>query len=74
LLSPILPKVLVQGGENGASPALLDVERIQSTENFPKSSALDPNARRMLERKSPVVHPWDIKEFLDELHCKGYYP
>lgn len=50
------------------------VERIHSTEQFPKSSALDSNARRNLERKSATVHPWDVKETLDELHRKGYYP
>lgn len=87
LFSPLL-KILVEGGENGASPVLqsllrsvqatsrqsMCIERIQPTEQFPKSSALDSDTRRKLERKSPIVHPWDVKEMLDELHRKGYYP
>jgi len=50
------------------------MERIHPTEKFPKSNALDADARRKMERKSPIVHPWDVKETLDELHRRGYYP
>ena len=52
----------------------MEIERIQSTEKFPKSTALDSDVRRKIERKSPTVHPWDVKETLDEVHRRGYYP
>ena len=52
----------------------MSVERIQPTEHFPKSNALDADVRRQLERKNPTVHPWDVKETLHELHRRGYYP
>jgi DNA mismatch repair protein MSH6 len=57
-------QILVQGGENGASPSLLAllrslqttsvqnfrVETIQPTESFPESTAIDPQVRQQLER------------------------
>lgn len=52
----------------------MEIERIQPTEKFPKSSALDSDARRKIERKSPTARPWDVKETLDEVHRRGYYP
>ena len=27
-----------------------------------------------MECKTDKIHPWDVKETLDELHCWGYYP
>jgi DNA mismatch repair protein MSH6 len=50
------------------------LERIQATESFPKSTAVDMDVRRKIERKSPTVHPWDVKETLEEVHRRGYYP
>jgi DNA mismatch repair protein MSH6 len=52
----------------------MGLERIQPVEKFPKSNALDSDARRKMERKSPTVHPWDVQETLDEMHRRGYYP
>jgi DNA mismatch repair protein MSH6 len=79
---------LVEGGEHGASRTLLtliqsaqatsacnvQVERIQPTSTFPQSNALDPEHRRKLERKSSTIHPWDVKETIEEIHRRGYYP
>ena len=89
LLTTFSPsEILLEGGENGASPTLQSlirslqmsstqasrVEFIQTKESFPKSTALDPDIRLKMERKTSNVHPWDIQETLDELHRRGYYP
>jgi DNA mismatch repair protein MSH6 len=50
------------------------VEKIQQKESFPKSSAIDSEVRRKMERKSPTVQPWNVEETLEELHRRGYYP
>ena len=44
------------------------------TEKFPRSFAVKPDDRRMVERVKSDVHPWDSNETLKELHRKGYYP
>ena len=49
------------------------VEKIQSTESFPQSTAICPKIRRQLER-GHHVHPWDADETLAELHRRKYYP
>jgi DNA mismatch repair protein MSH6 len=81
-------EILVQGGEEGASPTLLSllksyqstsrttcrIESIQTKEKFPKSTALDPAHRRQLERGGVQVNPWDVQETMTELHRRGYYP
>ena len=83
-------EILVQAGEENesASPTLLSlikayqansrnvtrVETVLCTESFPKSTALDSTHRRLLERKTPYVHPWDVEETIQELHRRGYYP
>ena len=41
---------------------------------FPKSTAVDADIRRKIERKNLTVHPWDVKETLEEIHRRGYYP
>lgn len=75
----------MEGGETGASPTLLSLlrsvqntgtrlERIHTKESFPKSTAIDANIRRMIERINPTVRPWDVEETLEELHRRGYYP
>jgi DNA mismatch repair protein MSH6 len=89
LLTAFSPsEILIQGGDEGASPTLQSlikayqtnsrtncrIETIQPTESYPKSTALDSNHRRQLERKASHVHPWDTKEMLDELHRRAYYP
>ena len=80
-------EILLQGGADGASPTLramlhslqttsrnaFQIEDIRSNENFPKSTALDAEVRRQLERRG-IVHPWDVKETLDEIHRRRYYP
>lgn len=81
-------QIIIEGGEDGASPVLLSLiravqstsrrsvslERIQATEMFPKSTAVDSDIRRKIERKNPIVHPWDAKETLEEVHRRSYYP
>ena len=81
-------QVIIEGGEDGASPVLLSLiravqstsrhsvslERIHDVETFPKSTAVDADIRRKIERKNPTVHPWDVKETLEEIHRRGYYP
>ena len=89
LLSTFCPsEIIIEGGANGASPVLLSLlraasstsrhgaslEKIQATETFPKSTAVDSDIRRRMERKSPTVHPWDVTETLEELHRRAYYP
>ena len=49
-------------------------EIIQPKESFPKSTALDPNHRRELQRRTSAVRPWDENETLDELHRRKYFP
>jgi DNA mismatch repair protein MSH6 len=78
----------VQGGENGVSPMLMSlleilqssssrmfhVETIRSQETFPKSTAIDKDIQRRLERSGNSVHPWQVKETLEEIHRRRYYP
>jgi len=56
------------------SQAVFRVEVIQSEESFPKSTALDLDVRRQLERSGNKVHPWQVDETLKELHRRKYYP
>ena len=79
-------EILLEGGENGASPtlrALLKslqttsgasflVENVLPMESFPKSTAVDPAVRRSMERGK--VKPWDPEQTINELHRRGYYP
>jgi DNA mismatch repair protein MSH6 len=82
-------EILIQGGqEGGASPTLQSLikayqtnsrttsrlEYIQDTESYPKSTALDPNHRRQIERTKSQIQPWSVQETMDELHRRGYYP
>jgi DNA mismatch repair protein MSH6 len=81
-------EILVEGGENGASPVLrallksnqmssstkFRVEDILPTESYPKSTAIDPKARQFLERKNGKVEPWNVQETLEELHRRKYFP
>eukprot|EP00978_Attheya_sp_CCMP212_P018533 scaffold50814_cov41-Attheya_sp.AAC.4 len=87
LLATFQPsEILVEGGENGASGTLLSlikafqttsvstrVERVNPTESFPKSTAIDASIRKRLDRRSPA-HPWDAEETLGELHARRYFP
>ncbi|KAG7351489.1 DNA mismatch repair protein MutS [Nitzschia inconspicua] len=73
---------------NGASPTLLSlvkaytnnsrypcrVETIHQQETFPKSTALQVEHRKQLERPRSVIHPWDAEETVNELHRKRYFP
>jgi DNA mismatch repair protein MSH6 len=89
LLTNFAPsEILVEGGPNGASDTLLSLIRtaqktslqstrleiIRATEQFPQSTALDPEIRRKLDRPLSQIHPWDVSETLDELHRRRYYP
>lgn len=81
-------EILVEGGENGASPTLrallkslqttsasaFQVEEIQMDETFPQSTAVDATIRRKLHRNNGRVKPWDAEETLNELHKRGYFP
>lgn len=50
------------------------IETIHAKENSPKSSAIDNDVRRRMERLSPTVQPWNVEDTLKELHRRGYYP
>jgi hypothetical protein len=77
-------EVIIESGENGASKTLLElikttcprtfIRRISPNDNFPKSFAIDPDARRAMDRPRQKICPWSAKECIDELHRKGYYP
>ena len=47
---------------------------IYPEETFPKSTAIDATIRQKMERPASRVHPWDVDETLQELHCRQYYP
>jgi len=89
LLTTFRPiEILVESGVAGASPTLLSMlksaistilpscrlEKVQSTEYFPKSTAVDPEIRSKIERPNPEVQPWDVPKTISELHRKRYYP
>jgi DNA mismatch repair protein MSH6 len=67
---------LVEGHRATArNPCRLEVIRDQ--ESFPKSTALNRDHARDLERgRGPnrIVEPWSAKETLSELHRRKYYP
>lgn len=81
-------QILLEGGQEGASPTLKSllqsfketaqqnfvVEAIRPIESFPKSTALDPDVRRQLERSGGNVRPWNVEETLEEIHRRAYYP
>jgi DNA mismatch repair protein MSH6 len=77
-------EVIVEGGENGASKTLLgliktacprtSIGTIGPNDNFPKSFAVEDEARIAMVRPRQKIHPWSVKECIDELHRKGYYP
>ena len=78
----------MEGGENGASSTLqslirsvsttsgraIRIEKVLPVESFPKSTAVNPAIRRMMERETCKIQPWDVKETLHELHRRRYYP
>jgi hypothetical protein len=77
--------VLYEGGESGASKTLINflksacspntvIDRIHPIERFPKSTAVNADVRRMLDRTNVDIKPWDANEAVRELHRKGYYP
>ena len=78
--------MLYEGGQSGASKTLMSflksvcpphtvIECINSTECFPKSNALDPANKKILERGgSGNVRPWDADDAVRELHRRAYYP
>lgn len=81
-------EILVEGGMDGASQtlnALLQsmkntilpsciIGKINKTETFPPSYALDPDVRSKMERPSARIQPWEKDETLSELHRRRYYP
>jgi hypothetical protein len=81
-------QILLQGGTEKASAALESliqnyqrtaqhpcrVEVIRTSENAPRSTALDPKIRQQLERAQKRSSPWDTHETLEELHRRKYYP
>ncbi|EED94258.1 MutS family, partial [Thalassiosira pseudonana CCMP1335] len=42
--------------------------------NFPKSNALDSEARKVLNRTQQNISPWDAEDGVKELHRRAYYP
>ena len=84
LLAPP-PQVLYEGGNGGASKTLVNflksacssntlIECIKQKERFPKSTAIKADDRKMLDRLTSDVRPWDGNECVRELHRRGYYP
>lgn len=81
-------EILVEGGENGASPGLrallksaqtssptkFRVEDVSPNEVFPRSTAVDPSVRQKLDRKNGRVQPWNVQETLEEIHGRNYFP
>lgn len=81
-------QIILQGGNEKASATLESliktyqrttqhpcrVEVIRTTENSPRSTALDPKVRKQLDRAQRQAHPWDTSETMDELHRRQYYP
>ena len=49
------------------------IEIINQNESYPKSTALNKEHARDLERDG-TVRPWNVNETLQELHRKKYYP
>ena len=89
LLTTMAPsEILLEGGEGGASGVLkgliesvqktslpgCQVEIIRPTESFPKSTAIDLQDRRRIERGPSAVQPWDVEQTINELHRRAYYP
>lgn len=70
--SPTLLSLLRAHQSNSRTPCRLEI--IHEEESFPKSTALDPEHRRQLERGRSVIHPWHVQETIEELHRKRYYP
>ena len=77
--------MIYEGGQSGASKTLINflksacppstvIEVIHPKERFPKSTAVDANVRRMLDRTNMDVKPWDVTDALGEVHRRGYYP
>ena len=77
--------MIIEGGQSGASKTLLNllksicppntvIDSINAKEHFPKSTAINAENCRMLNRTSADVKPWDPNETVRELHRKGYYP
>jgi hypothetical protein len=77
-------QVIYEGGQSGASKTLINflklacppstvIEVIHPKERFPKSTAVDANVRRMLDRTNMDVKPWDVTDALGEVHRRGYY-
>jgi DNA mismatch repair protein MSH6 len=80
-------QIILQGGENGASPTLQSLiqsaqqtsphpcrlEVIQQIEAFPNSTATDADIRRRMQRKKSQIQPWDVQETLEEIHRRKYY-
>ena len=78
---------MIQGGADGASPTLKSllqslketsqqsfrIEVVRSVESFPRSTALDQEIRKQLER-SGNVQPWHVEQALEEVHRRGYFP
>lgn len=69
--SPTLQSLLKTYQSTSRSTCRLEV--VQEKENYPRSTALNPEHRRQLERSS-TVRPWNVEETLAELHRRQYYP
>lgn len=78
-------EVLIEGGASGASKTLVSllksacppttvIDRINPKENFPKSNALDSEARKVLNRTQQNISPWNAEDGVKELHRRAYYP
>jgi DNA mismatch repair protein MSH6 len=50
------------------------IEVVRDVEVFPKSTAVDADVRKRIQRPTANVHPWDVDETLKEMHRRKYYP
>ena len=81
-------EILIENGPHGASDTLLSlingaknsflpkcqVEKVNATESFPRSTAVDVSIRKKMERPTNEVQPWNNDETLQELHRQAYFP
>ena len=85
LLASFSPsEVIIEQGENGASPTLrgliqsscptVNVREIGPDDCFPVSSAVKEEDRKAMDRPRKKVHPWSVEEAMEELQRKNYYP
>ena len=81
-------EILIENGSEGASKTLnsllqsmkstilpsCSIGKVNATEVFPQSNAIDASIRAQMQRPTSKIQPWDKEQTLKELHRRGYYP